>query len=193
MASGYGDISHFGFGSQSLFVLSHPDYIKDVLVTHNANFMKGRGLQRAKRLLGEGLLTSENPLHRRQRRLAQPAFHKQRIASYGSLMVDYALRHQRERWQDGQTLDVSQEMMHLTLAIVGKTLFDTDTESEAEEVREAVSAALVSFTRLMMPFAELLDRLPLPSTRQNLVNLFRCQRRMLGCVEGGPVDADGLW
>ena len=162
----YGDISHFGFGSQSFFVLSHPDYIKDVLVTHNGNFMKGRGLQRAKRLLGEGLLTSENPLHRRQRRLAQPAFHKQRIASYGSLMVDYALRHQRERWQDGQTLDVSQEMMHLTLAIVGKTLFDTDTEREAEEVREAVSATLVSFTRLMMPFAELLDRLPLPSTRR---------------------------
>ncbi len=166
VASSYGDIAHFSFGSQSFFVLNHPDYIKDVLVTHNGSFMKGRGLQRAKRLLGEGLLTSENPLHRRQRRLAQPAFHKSRIASYGSLMVDYAVRHQRERWQDGQTLDVWQEMMRLTLAIVGKTLFDTDTEREAEEVREAVSATLVSFTRLMMPFAELLDRLPLPSTRR---------------------------
>ena len=128
--------------------------------------MKGRGLQRAKRLLGEGLLTSENPLHTRQRRLAQPAFHKQRIASYASLMVDYAERHQRERWKDGQTLDVSQEMMHLTLAIVGKTLFDTDTEREAEEVRAALSATMVSFTRFLMPFAELLDHLPLPSTRR---------------------------
>ena len=54
VASTYGDISHFGFGSQKFFVLNHPDYIKDVLVTHNGNFMKGRGLQRAKRLLGEG-------------------------------------------------------------------------------------------------------------------------------------------
>ena len=162
----YGDVAHFGLGSQSFFLLSHPDYIKDVLVTHNASFMKGRGLQRAKRLLGEGLLTSENPLHQRQRRLAQPAFHKQRIASYASLMVDYARRHQRERWQDGQTLNMSQEMMHLTLAIVGKTLFDTDTEREADEVRVALSATMVSFTRLMMPFAELLDRLPLPSTRR---------------------------
>jgi cytochrome P450 len=166
VATNYGDIAHFGFGSQSFFVLSHPDYVKDVLVTHNGSFMKGRGLQRAKRLLGEGLLTSENPLHRRQRRLAQPAFHKGRIASYGSLMVDYTLRHQGERWQDGQTLDVWEEMMRLTLAIVGKTLFDTDTKREAEEVREAVSATLVSFTRLMMPFSELLDRLPLPSTRR---------------------------
>ncbi len=162
----YGDVARFGYGSQSFFFLSHPDYIKDVLVTHNASFMKGRGLQRAKRLLGEGLLTSEPPLHTRQRRLAQPAFHKQRIASYASLMVDYAERHQRERWKDGQTLDVSQEMMHLTLAIVGKTLFDTDTEREAEEVREALSATMVSFTRFLMPFAELLDHLPLPSTRR---------------------------
>jgi cytochrome P450 len=162
----YGDVARFGYGSQSFFVLSHPDYIKDVLVTHNAYFMKGRGLQRAKRLLGEGLLTSENPLHTRQRRLAQPAFHKQRIASYASLMVDYAERHQRERWKDGQTLDLSQEMMHLTLAIVGKTLFDTNTEREAEEVREALSATMVSFTRFLMPFAELLDHLPLPSTRR---------------------------
>ncbi len=168
MSRSYGDVAHFGLGSQSFFLLSHPDYIKDVLVTHNGSFMKGRGLQRAKRLLGEGLLTSENPLHQRQRRLAQPAFHKQRIASYASLMVDYARHHQRERWHDNQTVDVAQEMMHLTLAIVGKTLFDTDTEGEADEVREALSATMVSFTRLMLPFAELLDRLPLPSTRRFL-------------------------
>lgn len=177
VARSYGDIARFGYGSQSFFVLSHPDYIKDVLVTHNGNFMKGRGLQRAKRLLGEGLLTSENPLHNRQRRLAQPAFHKQRIASYASLMVDYAQRHQRERWKDGQTLNVSQEMMHLTLAIVGKTLFDTDTEREAEEVSEALSATMVSFTRFMLPFAELLDRLPLPSTRR-----FRQARARLDAI-----------
>ncbi len=162
----YGDVAYFGNGAQSFFLLNHPDYIKDVLVTHNSQFMKGRGLQRAKRLLGEGLLTSEPPLHRRQRRLAQPAFHKQRIAAYGSLMVDYTLRLERERWHDAQTLDIAQEMMHLTLAIVGKTLFDTETEQEAEEVRAAISATMTSFTRFMMPYAELLDRLPLPSTRR---------------------------
>ncbi|HEX8117997.1 MAG TPA: cytochrome P450, partial [Pyrinomonadaceae bacterium] len=142
------------------------DYIKDVLVTHNASFMKGRGLQRAKRLLGEGLLTSEPPLHRRQRRLAQPAFHKQRINAYASLMVDYALRLERERWRDGRTLDVAQEMMHLALTIVGRTLFGTETEAEAEEVRAALSASMASFGQFMMPFAELLSRLPLPANRR---------------------------
>jgi cytochrome P450 len=166
VARRYGDVARFTNGAQDYFVLNHPDYIRDVLVTHNADFMKGRGLQRAKRLLGEGLLTSEPPLHRRQRRLAQPAFHKQRIASYGSMMVDYALGMERERWRDGQALDMAQEMMRLTLAIVGKTLFDTETESEAEEVREALTATMESFSRFMLPFAELLDKLPLPATRR---------------------------
>src|SRR3712207_5665707 len=166
VAHTYGDIARFSTGSQDYFFLNHPDHIKDVLVTHNSNFMKGRGLQRAKRLLGEGLLTSEPPLHRRQRRLAQPAFHKQRVNAYGSLMVDYALRLQRERWREGRTLDAAQEMMHLTLAVVGKALFGTETEDEAEEVREALSDTMVSFSRFMMPYAELLERLPLPSMRR---------------------------
>ncbi|MBD0369674.1 MAG: cytochrome P450 [Pyrinomonadaceae bacterium] len=166
VARRYGDVARFTNGTQDYVILNHPDYIKDVLVTHNADFMKGRGLQRAKRLLGEGLLTSEPPLHRRQRRLAQPAFHKQRIAAYASMMVDYALRMERERWHDNQTLDIAQEMMHLTLAIVGKTLFGTETEAEAEEVRAALTATMESFTRFMLPFAELLDKLPLPATRR---------------------------
>jgi cytochrome P450 len=166
LARDYGDIAHFGNGTQDFFLLNHPDYVRDVLVTHNADFMKGRGLQRAKRLLGEGLLTSEPPLHRRQRRLAQPAFHKQRVAAYASLVADYAGRLQRERWQDGRALDVAQEMMHLTLAVVGKTLFGTETEAEAEEVSEAVTDTMKSFSRFMLPFVGLLDRLPLPSSRR---------------------------
>jgi cytochrome P450 len=145
VAREYGDVVFFGGMSDDFYLLNHPDFIKDVLVTHHARFMKGRGLQRAKRLLGEGLLTSEPPLHRRQRRLAQPAFHKQRINAYASLMVDYALRLERERWEDGRTLDAAQEMMHLTLAVVGRTLFGTETEAEAEEVRDALSATITSF------------------------------------------------
>ena len=166
VAREYGDVVYFGGMSDEFYLLNHPDHITHVLVTHNASFMKGRGLQRAKRLLGEGLLTSEPPLHRRQRRLAQPAFHKQRVNAYASLMVDYALKLECERWQDGRTLDVAQEMMHLALTIVGKTLFGTETEAEAEEVRDALSASMASFARFMMPFAELLGRLPLPANRR---------------------------
>ena len=106
-----------------MFFVNHPDYIRDVLVTYNSNFVKGRALQRAKRLLGQGLLTSEGDLHRRQRLLVQPAFHRQRIASYGSVMVAHADR-ASSRWHDGDTFDMSQEMTRLTLGIVAKTLFD---------------------------------------------------------------------
>jgi cytochrome P450 len=116
----------------------------------------------AKRFLGEGLLTSEGEFHRRQRRLAQPAFHRQRINQYAEAMVDYAAK-TRERWQDRSTLDISQEMMRLTLAIVGKTLFDADVESEAKEIGRALSDIMKLFDRITMPFPQLLNKLPLPS------------------------------
>jgi cytochrome P450 len=161
----FGDIAHFQAGSQHYFLVNHPDYIRDILVTHHAQFKKGRGLERAKRMLGNGLLTSEGEFHHRQRRLAQPAFHRDRIARYGRTMVEYAGRLPDERWRQGQTLDIAKEMMHLTLAIVGKTLFDTETEGEAEQVRQAVSESMRPFTRFMLPFAEFLDRLPLPANR----------------------------
>src|SRR5918993_474558 len=73
------------------------------------------------------LLTDEGEVHRRQRRLAQPAFHRQRVAAYGDVMAAYAIR-ARDRWHAGETIDVGQEMMRLTLAVVGKTLFDADVE-----------------------------------------------------------------
>jgi len=84
VARDYGDIAHFQIGLQRVFLLNHPDLIRDVLVTHYENFTKGRELQRAKNLLGEGLLTSEGERHQRQRRLIQPAFHRAQMAKYAS-------------------------------------------------------------------------------------------------------------
>lgn len=161
----YGDIVYFRMGPQDVFFLNHPDYVRDVLVTRHQNFVKGRALQRAKRLLGEGLLTSEGEFHRRQRRLAQPAFHRQRVASYAEMMTDRAVR-TRERWQDGETLDISHEMMRLTLAIVGKTLFDADVEEEAQEIGQALTDVMNLFDVLLLPFSEYLDKFPLPQTRR---------------------------
>ena len=165
LAQQFGDISYFRLGPQQAFFLNHPDYIKDVLVTNHQDFMKGLALQRAKRLLGEGLLTSEGEFHRRQRRLAQPAFHRQRIASYAAVMTDYAAR-VREGWRDGETLDISEQMMRLTLAIVGKTLFDADVESDAREVGAAMSVVMDLFNTITIPFFELLQKLPLPQLRR---------------------------
>jgi cytochrome P450 len=165
LAQQYGDISYFRLGPQEAFFLNHPDYIKDVLVTNQHHFHKGLALQRAKRLLGEGLLTSEGEFHRRQRRLAQPAFHRARIASYAAVMTGYASQI-RETWRDGDTLDMSEEMMRLTLGIVGKTLFDADVVSEAKQVGEAMTVVMDLFNTISIPFFELLQKLPLPQLRR---------------------------
>ena len=116
----------------------------------------------AKKFLGEGLLTSEGEFHRRQRRLAQPAFHRQRINAYATVMTDYCAQ-ARSRWLPGETLDISQEMMRLTLAIVGKTLFDANVETEAREIGKALTDVMQLFDRITSPFAGLLEKLPLPS------------------------------
>lgn len=161
----YGDIAYFKIGTQGVYLLNRPELIRDVLVTHNKKFAKGRGLERARRMLGNGLLTSEGEFHLRQRRLAQPAFHRQRIAAYAETMVAYAER-AHARWHDGETRDVHEEMMRLTLAIVAKTLFDADVEGDADEIGHALSELIDLFDFSMLPFAELLERLPIPPKRR---------------------------
>jgi cytochrome P450 len=164
-ARDYGDVTFFRLGSERCYFITNPQHVRDVLVTHQKNFTKSRGLERAKKLLGDGLLTSEDPHHLRQRRLLQPAFHRDRIAGYAAVMSDNAAR-MRARWQHGQTFDVAKEMMRVTLAIVGKTLFDTDVESDADEVGIAVTAVLESFWMNLLPGADLLERLPIPTLRR---------------------------
>jgi cytochrome P450 len=166
VARRYGDIARFGMGPVELYLLSRPEWIRDVLVTHADRFHKGRGLERAKRLLGQGLLTSEDPVHLRQRRMMQPAFHRERISGYASVMSEYAARHV-EGWRHGETRDMSKEMSRLTMAIVGKTLFDADVASEADELGKALTVAIETFGKtIALPFFEIHDRLPLPSNRR---------------------------
>ncbi|MCX7789625.1 MAG: cytochrome P450 [Chloroflexaceae bacterium] len=165
LAAEYGDIVRFRLGSQPTLLLSNPDHIRDVLVTSSKNFAKGRALQRAGRLLGEGLLTSEGEFHRRQRRLVAPAFHRQRIAAYGERMACLAEAHQA-RWRPGQTVDMAAEMMRLTLRIAGDTLFGADTDATAAEVAAAMHDLLELFVLVPLPFSETLERLPLPSVRR---------------------------
>jgi cytochrome P450 len=162
VAREHGDVVHLRFGPQSVFLVNNPDHIRDVLVTNNRNFIKSRGLQMAKRFLGEGLLTSEGEFHRRQRRLSQPAFHRQRMNAYAEVMARSGSII-RDRWQTGETVDIAQEMMRVTLAIVGKTLFDADVESEAAEIRSALTDIMLLFDRITSPFPNLLMKLPLPS------------------------------
>jgi cytochrome P450 len=128
----YGDISYFKLGpKQHVYLINNPDYIEKVLIYDHKNFKKGPRLQAAKALLGEGLVTSEGDFHNRQRRLIQPIFHPNRIMEYGKIMTDFAIR-QRDRWKNGDTVDISQEMMRLTLGIICKSVLNFDVESEAE-------------------------------------------------------------
>jgi cytochrome P450 len=161
----YGDVVHYRLGRQDAFFLRHPDHIKDVLVTHQHNFQKGPGIQWAKLFLGEGLLTSEGEFHTRQRRLSQPAFHRQRIASYGAVMTEHA-RRARERWGDGEILDLDREMMRLTLAVAAKTLFDAELDRDAAMIGESLTDIIALFPRFSLPFASLVHKLPLASNRR---------------------------
>jgi cytochrome P450 len=194
LAREYGDVAGIRMAGERLFLVNHPQHVKDVLVTHQRNFRKGRGLERAKRLLGEGLLTSEGAVHLRQRRLLQPAFHKDRIAAYAQVMTTYADRIQA-RWQDGVTLDVAEEMMRLTLSIVGKTLFDADVASHAASVGAALKDVLDSFWLTMLPMIDVLEHLPLKlfrKSRNARADLDRIIYRMIAERRANPSDRGDL-
>jgi cytochrome P450 len=165
LALDYGDVAHFKLGPQHMVLVNHPDLIKDVLVTRHANFVKGRSMQFAKRVLGEGLLTSEGDFHLRQRRLIEPAFHHQRIAAYSSIMAQYSAR-TAEGWPEGGVVDITHEMMRLTLAIVAKTLFDADLESESDEIGQALLDSVRFLNTAMLPLFSLVTRLPSPGARR---------------------------
>ncbi|NNE98177.1 MAG: cytochrome P450 [Pyrinomonadaceae bacterium] len=161
--SSLGDITYFRLFRNPTYFLNHPDLIRDVLIKNNTKFVKGRALQRAKNLLGEGLLTSEGEKHLRQRRMIQPAFHHARIAEYAKSMTEYAERMSNE-WRDGEVRDIDKEMMGLTLQIVGKTLFNADVDDETDEIGNAMTTLIEMFDYLVMPFSEILEKLPFPQS-----------------------------
>jgi cytochrome P450 len=138
----YGDCASLRFGPSRVTLVSHPDLIEEILVTKSANFIKHWGLRSARRLLGNGLLTSEGDFWRRQRRLIQPAFTRERIASYGAVMVRLADRRTAD-WRDGQTRDLHADMSQLTLEIAAATLFGAD---DMETATREVIAALQDLT-----------------------------------------------
>jgi len=165
MAHEFGNVSYLRLGRENIFFVNHPDFIRDVLVTNDHNFTKSRAFAHTRKLLGEGLLTSEGDFHRRQRRMIQPAFHSRRIAGFAEAMTKNAER-MRSRWHDGATLDVLHQMMQLTLAVVAETLFGADLESEASEVGAVLSATMESLSTRMLPLGAMLAKLPLPGTRR---------------------------
>ena len=154
LAKDYGDIAHYKIGWHHIVFLNHPDYIREVLVVQNDNFIKERTVQRTKMLLGEGMITSEGAQHRTQRQVAQPAFHRQRIPEYASLMVREAVR-MRDGWRGGEQRDIAIDMMHLTLNVVAETLFATNLRDEVDELADAINRIMGLYNFLViLPAAE---------------------------------------
>jgi cytochrome P450 len=154
LAREYGDIAHYKIGWHHIVFLNHPDYIREVLVVQNDNFIKERTVQRTKMLLGQGMITAEGAQHRTQRQVAQPAFHRQRIPEYAGVMVREAAS-LRDRWRDGEQRDVAIDMMHLTLNVVAQTLFATDLRQEVDELADAINRIMGLYNFLvMLPAAE---------------------------------------
>jgi cytochrome P450 len=160
-ASRFGDLNHYtGFGRQ-IFQFNHPQLIQELLLRDAPHHHRGLVMQRARLVLGEGLLTSESPLHLRQRRLAQPAFHRQRIASYGQIIASYTAE-MTSRWESGKVMDLHPEMLLLALRIVGKTLFDTNVEGEVKQIAQAVDSFMGFLPLAFLPFPEVVLQLPFP-------------------------------
>jgi cytochrome P450 len=155
-AKEYGDIVYFNGLLFSGFQFNHPDYIEEILVRQCSSFVKDSSLQILKKLLGEGLVTSEGSLWQHQRRLIQPAFHRDRIATYAEMMVTYANR-LSSLWQDSEIRDVHQDMMRLTIEIVARTLLGADVLHEADSVGTAMQLIIEYFeTRSRSPLLLLL-------------------------------------
>jgi cytochrome P450 len=163
----FGDVVRMRFLYITAHFLYNPDHIEYVLSTNARNFVKARSLRSPffQRLVGNGLLTSEGEVWKRQRRLAQPAFHRQRISSYGDVMVEYTER-MIGGWVPNEERDIHRDMMRLTLEIVVKTLFNSDISDEADTVGQVLS-------EMVKPFASQAtlkwiadNRLPTPAHRR---------------------------
>ena len=140
----FGDVVLFRFMHLPVCLLSHPDDIESVLVKNSARFVKSRDYRALAGVLGDGLLTTENEVWRRQRKLAQPMFYRENISNYATTMVDCTLR-AIEGWPDDAILDVHEAMMQITLRIVARCLFGVDLSDQAREVGDALKVVTEQF------------------------------------------------
>ena len=165
MTQRYGDILAFSLPWRSYVFVNEPALVKDILVTQQHAFSKSLGTRVLRLLLGEGLLTSEEPLHRQMRRIVQPAFHRERIAEYARIMERDAAEFV-ERITPDELFDAHGAMTELTLRIATETLFGSDESESARLVREALRLMMNEFPKMLTPAGAMLTRLPLPSTRR---------------------------
>jgi cytochrome P450 len=161
----YGPASSFFLGGQLFLGMFSPAMVHEITVAQQSAFIKGVGFDRMRKVLGTGLLTNEEPIHLRHRRMMQPPFHKSRLDGYAEQMSALT-RATVDSWHRGTTIKMAPEMMRLTLLIVARTLFGTDADRYTEQIAESMEIAIDRIERTMLPGLDRLDSMPLPYWRK---------------------------
>lgn len=161
----YGDRASFFLGGELFIAVFSPEAVVDVTVKKQHSFVKGVGFERMHKVLGRGLLTNEEPVHLRHRRMMQPPFHHQQLDDYARIMQDIVLAH-LGRWSEGERVMANDEMMRLTFQIVARLLFSTDIDRYAEGVQHHMGIAIDRIERTMLPGLDRFDNAPLPYFRK---------------------------
>jgi cytochrome P450 len=162
VARRYPEIAEIHIVGRKLWLISDASLAREVLVDHSRSVSKGEGLRVVQWVLGNGILTNEDPVsHRRNRRLIQPAFSTSRLRAYSEVMVAAAMRADA-RWQADDVIEVVEEMGRITLDVVGRTLLGDETDKDAQAVIDALSVVVKNFGLGFMPGATKLmgSRLP---------------------------------
>jgi cytochrome P450 len=173
----YGNIAHYRFLGTPIVFINDPEYIREILVNQAGSFVKERTVRRMKILLGEGLITSDDPIHKRQRRIAAPAFHRQRIAAYADQIVASAAT-QQKNWRPNQQIDISAASMQLSLEIVARTLFNTPVTDDIRSINDEVNTIMDLYNFIVaFPKIESFLHLPIPG-----ITKFRRSKARLDAV-----------
>ncbi len=172
-----GDIAHVNLPGRNLFLLSHPEFIEQVLVKQQSNFRKGPSLQRARIILGDGLLTSEGREHLSQRRSLQPAFFKERIQECLPLINMHALMNVSD-WNDGEAIDISDQMMRLTLNINLSSFFGIGPKDAVECVGKSMKTLNEVFPLAQFPLPEIAHSL-FPKIEEAKTNLDDITKKLI--------------
>jgi len=176
----YGKIACYTFLGTPIVLINDPDYIREVLVTQGASFAKERTVRRMRVLLGQGLITSDEPFHMRQRRIAAPAFHRQRIAAYADQIVQSAVTFS-ERLEPGKRFDIASASMELSLEIVARTLFDAEVDDEIRGINDEVNTIMELYNFIVaFPRFESFLHLPIPG----VMKFRRSKARLDAIVDG---------
>ena len=179
-AAAAGDATRLLLGPARVRLLAHPEAVREVLVTRQRDF-RGLAFEATRRIAGDGVIQVQGDQHRRQRRVLQPAFHRERLARYGDVMTAHAVRWADAR-RDGETLALRETMVALTLAIVGESLFGDADAAAVDDVRAYLDAGLALYGPLTLPIARWLEHLPLPASRRFVARRDRLDARIAAMV-----------